>query len=212
LIRLKKGEQPEVLIQNAPKWTKELLAEIAKGGDKLAYRKSKYNQPPVKDAIIAETFRKCAYCESQPLHVTYGDIEHVVPKSLEPERTFDWSNLTLACDVCNTKKSDKLGLLDPYDCNPEEEFAFHGPMILHHDGRASAEVTRTILDLNRIDLLNKRKDRLDDIANVFRRIDKHDEADERTLMLQTAIDHHSSQEREFAACSRSFLKASGYDF
>ncbi len=210
MIRLTKSEPPQTLVQNAQKWTDELLAEIEQGGDKVAYRKNKYNQPSIKDAIKAETARKCAYCESQPLHVTYGDIEHIVPKSVELDRTFDWSNLTLACDICNTKKSDKTGLLDPYECEPEEEFAFHGPMILHHEGRITAEITRTILDLNRIDLLNKRVDRLDNIANIFRRICKHNDANERALLIKATIDHQSSNEREFAACSRSFLKANNY--
>lgn len=209
MIRLEKGDQPDLLAQNAAAWTAELLAEIASGGDRVAYRRGKYNQPAIKDAIVAETYRKCAYCESQPLHVTYGDIEHIIPKSVEPSDTFYWPNLTLACDVCNTKKADKVGLLDPYECEPEDEFVFHGPMIFHREGRVSAEITRTVLDLNRIDLLNKRKDRLDDLANNIRRIQQHPEPAERELLLITALEHARSREREFAACARSFLACLG---
>jgi uncharacterized protein (TIGR02646 family) len=207
---LEKGDEPEILATNAKRCTAELLAEVANGGDRVAYRKGKYNQPTIKDALISETSRKCAYCESEPLHVTYGDIEHIVPKATDLDRTFEWSNLTLACDICNTKKSDKLGLLDPYVCDPEKEFAFFGPMIFHREGRAAAEVTRTILDLNRMDLLNKRKDRIESLFNVLRRIGQHQEASERELMLRAAIDHEASKEREFAACSRAFLRESGH--
>jgi uncharacterized protein (TIGR02646 family) len=56
----------------------------------------------------------CAYCESKLRHITYGDIEHIVAKAVDQSRTYDWTNLTIACDVCNTEKSDEEGLVDPY--------------------------------------------------------------------------------------------------
>src|SRR5262245_49620492 len=141
MIKLTKGPPPQVLVDNAANWTAELLAEMENGGDKIAYRAGKYRHPEIKDALKLETHRKCAYCESKPLHVTFGDIEHVIPKSEEPNLTFDWPNLTLACDVCNTNKGAKMGLLDPYHCEPEQEFEFHGPMMFHRAGHAAAELT-----------------------------------------------------------------------
>lgn len=212
MIKLHKGAAPEILTDNATTWTVELLQEIAAGGDQVAYRKGKYNKPSIKDAIKKETNCKCAYCEAQPLHVTYGDIEHIIPKSIQPELTFDWENLTLACDVCNTKKGNQEGLLDPYDCEPSEEFAFYGPMILHIDRRAGAELTRTILDLNRIELLSKRKDRIDALANLFRRLETHPDDYERELLIRASLAHETKDESEFAACARSYLTNAGYHF
>jgi hypothetical protein len=46
-------------------------------------------------------YGKCAYCESQITVVTYGAIEHFYPKARYPDKTFEWSNLLLSCDVCN---------------------------------------------------------------------------------------------------------------
>ena len=209
MIKLKKGPVPELLAENADKWAKELLAELAKGGDKVAYRKSKYNNPAIKAALFAETNGKCAYCESLPLHVTYGDIEHIVPKSVDPNLTFDWKNLTLACDVCNTKKADKEGLLDPYEDEPEDEFDFIGPMLLHRTGKAKAEITRTVLDLNRSHLLCQRAERIEALENRFRLIEQHPEPSERRLMLAATVEHEISAERGYSSCSRSYLRATG---
>lgn len=170
MIRLVKGAVPQILMRNAARWTQELLAEIARGGDQLALRQSKYRQPEIKDALKDETKRKCAYCESKPLHVTHGDIEHVVPKAVAPQRAFDWANLTLACNVCNvcnTNKSDYENLLDPYASDPEDEFTFSGPMIFHVEGGLTAEYTKTTLKLNRADLLERRAERLDAINDKF---------------------------------------------
>jgi 5-methylcytosine-specific restriction endonuclease McrA len=205
LIKLTKGAEPQRLLDNAAQWTTELIAEIQNGGDKISYRKSKYNHPDIKEAIKAETHKKCAYCESKPLHVTHGDIEHVVPKASNPQMTFNWNNLTLACDRCNTKKADHEGLLDPYNCEPSDELRFYGPMVLHREGRAAAEITRTRLDLNRTDLLDKRRERLDNLTDKLRRIAQHPEVQERELLMKVAIESETSDDAEFAACVRDYL-------
>ncbi len=54
--------------------------------------------------------KKCAYCE-------YGEaneIDHYWPKSLHPEKTFDWTNMLPSCGSCNTQehKGHKLELID----------------------------------------------------------------------------------------------------
>lgn len=205
MIRLTKVARPTILEKNAAKWTKDLLQAIARGEDDLSYRASKYNHIEIKEALKTETYRKCAYCESKHLHVTYGDIEHVIPKSVEPERAFDWNNLTLACDICNTKKGAASGLVDPYSDTPSEEFEFEGPMIFYKPGKVKAELTRTRLDLNRIDLLQRRADRLEALNEKINRIQQISNPDERQALLEAAIEFEVSDEREYAACVQAFL-------
>lgn len=41
---------------------------------------------------------RCMYCEYSEAH----DIDHFVPRSLAPLRTFDWRNMLLACHSCNS--------------------------------------------------------------------------------------------------------------
>lgn len=40
----------------------------------------------------------CCYCETR---VRKLDVEHVAPKSLNPQQICDWNNLLLACPTCN---------------------------------------------------------------------------------------------------------------
>ena len=49
--------------------------------------------------------RRCCYCEDS----LGTDIEHIWPKSLYPDRTFDWMNYVLACSLCNKHKRCPLG-------------------------------------------------------------------------------------------------------
>jgi hypothetical protein len=52
----------------------------------------------------------CNYCEQSEA----SDIEHILPKSLFPERTFRWTNYLLACKKCNTThKLDSMYIFDP---------------------------------------------------------------------------------------------------
>lgn len=205
MIALAKGEKPDILRVNEVIWRDGLLDLIARGEATADYLRNKYGRDEVKDALKAETAGKCAYCESKPLHVTYGDVEHIVAKSRVPDRTFEWENLTLACDVCNTKKGSRDGLLDPYSVDPEQHFSFYGPMIMHNEGCAAAEYTRIVLDLNRSALLEKRCEAIDRLRNLVDRISLNPDPAERDILLEVTFEYETSQEREYAACLRSFV-------
>lgn len=194
-------------MRNAVKWTADLIAEIAKGGDKVKLRQSKYRTPGIKEALIKETRRKCAYCESFPLHVAFGDVEHVIPKSIDPAQSFSWNNLTLACGVCNTNKADKLGLLDPYSCNPDDEFEFAGPMIAHRRGRVEAENTKIEIDLNRIELLERRREAIDRIVDKLDRLAVSQDPRAKDLIRRAILNHETGMDREFSACVRAYVSA-----
>lgn len=207
MIILKKGDKPAILAKNYTKWTTELEAEILDGGDKVTYRSSKYNAKKIKEALQQEVHGKCAYCESKFLSVTYGDVEHIVPKSSDVKMTFEWCNLTLACDRCNTNKGDKIGLFDPYENDPEEHFEFFGPTIRHKDGRDIAELTHIELKLNRVDLLEKRHEKLLDLANHLERLGKNPDQSTRTLLVNAVKAAASAPDSEFSACLKSLIRA-----
>lgn len=50
---------------------------------------------------------RCAYCEDS----LADEVEHILPKTLFPERTFDWQNYLYACGPCNGPKSNRYGVL-----------------------------------------------------------------------------------------------------
>ncbi len=118
---------------------------------------------------MSETSGKCAYCESKLRHIHHGDVEHVFPKSLDPARRFEWRNLTIACEICNQNKSNKDPtadhIIDPYSIDPSEHLRFIGSM-LYPLGSVYGKNTTVLLDLNRIELIERRQERLDQIMSI----------------------------------------------
>ena len=124
MIRLTRVEPPADVVERVQAVTAEIVAYLqqrpaAPAAAPVAGRKrakdpelaklvSRYSDEKLglKAYLLQETHEKCAYCESKITHVDYGDIEHIVPKSVRPDLAVDLGNLTVACGVCNTNKSD----------------------------------------------------------------------------------------------------------
>ncbi|WP_224370718.1 retron system putative HNH endonuclease [Hyalangium versicolor] len=94
---------------------------------------SRYRHDDIKAALKTAFHGKCAYCESFILHIDYPHIEHFRPKSKYPNKAFDWSNLLLACGVCNGSehkgdefplKADKGPLVNPCAEEPATHLSF----------------------------------------------------------------------------------------
>ena len=51
--------------------------------------------------------QRCGWCEDSEA----GEIDHIRPKTLYPERTFVWENYLGACGVCNNKKGSQFAIL-----------------------------------------------------------------------------------------------------
>jgi len=196
MIKLAKGPKPDVLAQNAATWTAELIAE----GDKAKAKSARYGHRDVKAALISETSGKCAYCESKFLHVTYGDVEHIVAKALDPRFAYQWENLTIACDRCNTRKGDKEGLLDPYTDDPSSFVSFGGPWLAAVIGSEIGRFTVVVLGLNRTELLERRVERLNDLRNQLEVILATKDASRRGILLNALVDAVTNPSAEFSAC------------
>ena len=69
---------------------------------KLPYEKLMQNKPS-RAMIYKRDGHKCQYCGSTK-NLT---IDHIIPRSRGGEDT--WENLVVACNPCNTRKSDKIG-------------------------------------------------------------------------------------------------------
>ncbi len=177
MISLSKLPKPQVLVDNEERWTAAITAKVAAGEALTNSERSRYRHPEIKTALVNETHGKCAYCESKILHIHHGDVEHVYPKSLAPELTVQWSNLTLACEICNQNKSNKDPLveqiIDPYSTDPSRHLLFNGPLVFPR-GSAAGENTRIILDLNRGDLAERRKEHLERIMGIVNTIFRED--------------------------------------
>jgi uncharacterized protein (TIGR02646 family) len=209
MIRLSKGRKPEILTQKQEEWTKALLAAIKSDEKPTETIKGRYRHPQIKTAIVDETYGKCAYCESKVRHIAHGDIEHIIPKSIEPQLTFEWDNMTLACDRCNENKSDHFAnhddLVDPYAVNPDDHFFIEGPLVLPVPGDEAAELTEKTIKLNRLELVEMRKKRIQSLHDQVKNIAKTHSEDLRAVLKQDLINNETSNDTEYAALARSFV-------
>ena len=209
MIRLEKTDEPDILARRGPQWTKAVVDKIDKGGRPTRTERSRYNHPDIKQALVKETHGKCAYCESKVRHVSYGDIEHVVPKSSDPAKWFSWPNLTLACDVCNTNKADAQvdgeSFIDPYAVDPEEHYWQLGATMHPKPGCDAAALTERLLDLNRAELVERRTERQ---AALMRLLDAFARCQEPQLkrLLWEEFVAESEAQNEYAALSRAILE------
>lgn len=207
MIKLNKLPKPNILELYAADWTRILLEKITSGSKPTDSEKSKYRHPEIKSILIKETNGKCAYCESKLLHITYGDIEHITPKSTKADVTFEWNNLTLACDVCNTNKSDKfshgIGFVDPYLHEPTNHFNFVGGLVLAKIGDDNARLTEESLKLNRAELVERRNQRiryLREQVEVINRAPEHLKD-----VLRASLQEELDDDKEYAAIARACI-------
>lgn len=205
MIMLSKGPKPQILQQKAEAWTQDLISAVAEHDpDKVKTVTKRYNHPEVKAALKAETKGKCAYCEAYVTGVSHGDIEHVTPKSRDRARTFDWSNLTFSCQICNQNKSDKEGIIDPYEEDPDEHLFFVGAFA---KGKSNDGIKTVIeLKLNRASLIESRNREIERYANEIEKVFLIEDAHVKKLLFQTMIDSLDTGHPEFIAACRVVLQ------
>lgn len=173
MIRLTKGAEPAVLTANKNTWRDELLDLIAKNQPIPASLYTAYNKTEVKDALRLEGYSKCMYCESKVEHITDLHIEHIKPKAKTkfPELTYEFSNLGLACPICNRNKSDTydpvLPFINPYVDNPSNHFNVVGAFVWAKSDDSRAKLTENEIGLNRPDLLEARGERMKTIRALL---------------------------------------------
>lgn len=163
MIRLCKLEKPDILKQNEIKWKNDLESENPKD-----HFKRRYNHKDIKAALIKETSQKCAYCESKILHIGFGHIEHILPQKDFVDKTFEWENLTLACEKCNINKGhyydESYPILNPYTDTIKEHIDIAGPMIISKSYRGTISIEK--LKLNRVELIERRKEAIEDFNRI----------------------------------------------
>ncbi len=173
MIRVQREPPPKALKKHGVRWKAALLAarkRLAQARPKgqasaaraVALAQEKYRHAAVKETLVRMFHGKCAYCESKITHVEYGHIEHYRPKSLFPDLTFEWTNLLLACGVCNggehkgdrfPEAADNGPLVNPCDDDPAGHFEFrHDPgtgLASVYGVTPRGETTERLMGLNR---------------------------------------------------------------
>jgi len=210
MIKLNKLPEPYVLSSNKVKWTSDLMSYIKVGTKVPNNVKNRYNQDEVKEILKKETNCKCMYCESYISAVAPEHIEHYRPKDIYPDLTFEWSNLGLACPWCNIKKNDRFDeqckYINPYIDVPEDHFISLGTIITHKPNDSRAQLTELELELNRPELLEARKSRIDAIIPL---IDQY-KAETNLLLkevLKKNIEKEISEDKPYSMCAKAVYES-----
>ncbi|ART83794.1 HNH endonuclease [Oceanisphaera profunda] len=155
MVKLERANEPEILIDNKAKWTSDLLTAVRdNGGYKKIPAKDKeklityYRHQAIKDSLFPSSENKCAFCECKPSEGGNIEVEHFEPKSIYPDKTFEWTNFLPCCRRCNGDKSDHdtvvEPILNPYDENPSNVFFYEDIQMKVQDCDLKSKGLKTI--------------------------------------------------------------------
>lgn len=203
---IEKSPEPKILQEKKEDWKAALLSENSQTNQ------IKYRDPEIKTALLSETSNKCVYCESKIGHNCPGDIEHKIPKSLKPELTFDWDNMTIACNECNRRKGQYYDpdcmFLDPNIDDVESLLCHVGPIVFNVPGSTRSEVTVRLLELNtlvgRQSLIDRKMEKLESIKNLCERTIKTRNPVLKSFLLQD-LEDQCDISSEFSAMVKKYV-------
>lgn len=130
-----------------------------------ALKKGQYSHKKNKEALKRGTYDKCMYCESKISHISFGDIEHIKPKSIFPNEKYKWENLGYSCSQCNNIKSNKYNeknpIINPYTDTPSKHLLALGAILEPKSKKGKITIEKsTGLNLNRNALLEARGEKV----------------------------------------------------
>ncbi len=140
----------------------------------------------IRELLKVSHSKKCCYCESANIK---GEVEHFRPKAHYPWLTDDYRNLLWACHGCNQHKAaqlpverkmadapdpvpvcdekETLSMLNPsYDDKAIQSFQFDQQGYMSSKSKTASK-TIEICKLNRVDLLDKRKEVLFNFEKII---------------------------------------------
>jgi len=142
--------------------------EIPKKEDGTKKVYTSYSQ--AKDDLRDRLGSFCSYCEmnieNQP------DIEHVSPKSKNPDLEKEWSNFLLACKPCNIIKDNNNDTRDGYVFPDTDntsflyEYSINGVKVKDNLDEDIKKLATATLDLVQLDRKTDTSNRIDDRARA----------------------------------------------
>lgn len=163
---------PAVLSANSAIWKSNLLLAVKQYGSYKDIPNNikesllrHYRQEDIKIELLSTSYNKCAFCESPLVGGITIEVEHFAPKSLYPEKAFDWLNLLPACRKCNGTKGDHdtvaEPIINPYEEDPEKYLFYDCAIIVSKDDSDDfnkSERTISVLRLNDDRLIRPRSE------------------------------------------------------
>lgn len=173
-----------------------------------ALERGDYKHSDNKATLKSSSFDKCMYCESKITHIDYGDVEHIKPKSIFPNLTYEWSNLGYACVKCNRDgKGNKYhdDFINPYEDDPEIFLEPIGSIIFSKNGNQRGEITIDFVKLNRPELLEKRNEKIEKMRPLMTRYHQCTVSAQKEAILEQIVEE-AKEDREYSLCIKYALK------
>ena len=234
---------PAVLTQRGASATRQLCDEIDNGARDFEPRSDIYGDPEVRTTLETCQHAKCCFCES--LIHSGNHVEHFRPKKAVHQHrdeplikpgyywlTYEWTNLLLACPVCNGKHKKNLFpledpasrathpdhdlarerplLIDPAVENPEGLLAWNGLHVTTASGDVRAKTTIAVLGLNRDGLVAARRQRLGEIRRVLNILRSSGENSEVFKEAEEFLREATAPPALFSAMVSAFLRQEGF--
>jgi hypothetical protein len=158
------------------------LEPISKPGTKITRQGVEVSMPDGPQYAVVEL-----------IHIVLGNYGRLMLK-------YQYIKEQLRCDVCNTCKGVKEGLFDPYEASPGDVFRFRGPMMLAVPTSEVGRATLVTLDLNRTALLEKRREKIDELELRLIEILKAKDEAARKLLVQALLDDARMPSTQYSAC------------
>ena len=159
--------------------------------------------------LAEDAHSKCMYCESKIAHVSFPHVEHIAPKTAYPERTFEWENLGLACQTCNTAKGGQYDAetppVDPYSDDPADHLYAFGEKMRARPGSERGFITLQLVCLNRTGLLEARSRRLSTIQNMVEKYARTDNDPVKAAFLREICEELSA-DRESVMSAKAMIQ------
>jgi len=86
----------------------------------------------VKPYLLKMSDNHCSYCDEYFFNVGNLLVEHFQNKKDFPKLTFEWNNLFIACNSCNSRKRDKQYSENPSPIKPDEDDYSFSRHCSHH--------------------------------------------------------------------------------
>ncbi len=205
MIQVPRIGKPAILAAKEVEWKTAITA--SSGKKQRVNAQKKYGHKEIKSALVQMFSGKCAYCESRIKHIDYGHIEHFKPKSWPQfyELAVEWSNLLLACGICNgaeykgvqfPEASDDGPIVDPSSEDPggHLKFEFDPATGLANvlSTTARGKTTIRVLGLDRLELVRHRSGFVKKLVVIARMYTQDTEA-------RQLIDASVSEDAEYRA-------------
>lgn len=169
MIKLERGDKPDILKDSQDSWQDALNLAIAAHGTYTDIPKtekealvSHYRNDLIKEKLFESSNLKCAFCECKPGEGGNIEVEHFKPKSIYPLLTFEWTNFLPCCRKCNLSKSNHdtgmSPIINPYDTDPDLFLYYEDIRIKPKDQNLLAKNTITVCGLNSVRLMRPRGD------------------------------------------------------